>query len=505
MHASLVTLLLLVGLPGPLAAQADVAVAAAEESIEKALDLRLKNGSIHWGAIREHNPDGIVFQRLDTGGRVRVPWSMLDPVQEKDLRKQFGYVQVSADVLQIEVDLLQLDGGEEIVGKIISREGDRFLIKAGGNLQAIPKARVVAVQGGVSVPALDVFSREELYAQYSAQAEADNAADQLALAETCEQILDFAHALEHYERAQALDPDLHPETLPGRIEVARASAVLQEQIDYLRSVDTLRKKGYYDQAVEKAAAFETTFPSSPMVERARKVLVQAENARSKALVDFVRKRWAKRLIQLSRKHAGSSTYASALAFAQEGLGVELRTTVLSDAQKAISSSVELAHIEEAFRMRKKARYASASYGEGTWLLGQEGATKGSEEEVEREAQSESDAEREKLAEKIRRFVESQEAARRAKSRAQEEEDFEAFWEGFSLAGRAAWIRASYAEFGGDYELRAIPYLPACRTCGGTGVREVIYIGGGAKGSGGSVIQKCPGCHGVGVVRKVYFR
>jgi hypothetical protein len=37
------------------------------------------------------------------------------------------------------------------------------------------------------------------------------------------------------------------------------------------------------------------------------------------------------------------------------------------------------------------------------------------------------------------------------------------------------------------------------------VREVVYIGGGAQGSGGSHLQRCPLCQGVGVVRKVYYR
>jgi hypothetical protein len=477
----------------------------AEASITHAFDLRLRDGSLHWGAIREHNLDHLVFERLDTGGLVRVPWGMLDAAQEKALRSEFGYVQVLSEELRIEVDLLQLDGGEEVVGKILDRQGDRFLIQTGGTLQAIPKARVVAVQGGVSVPALDVYSREQLYADNLARIDPTNAADQVALAELCEQILDFSHALEHYESARGLDSDYLPEVLPQRIETARASAALQEQIDYLREVEGLRKKGRYDEAVEKARAFESVFASSPMLERARNLLVQVENVRSEAVVDFVRKRWATRLIKLSRSQAGQTTFASATAYAQEGLGQDLRQSVLADARRAISPSLELSHVEEAFRLRRKGRYASASYGEGTWLLGPDGAVKGAEGEAQEVALSETDAEREKLAQKIRRFVESQEAARRAKNRAQQEEDFEAFWAGFSLGGRAAWIRAYYAEFGGDYELRPRPYLPDCRACGGTGVREVVYIGGGAQGSGGSHLQRCPLCQGVGVVRKVYYR
>ena len=51
--------------------------------------LQLRDGSICWGSIEEHSPDGLDFRRLDTGGLVRLPWGLLDPNQERDFRQQF--------------------------------------------------------------------------------------------------------------------------------------------------------------------------------------------------------------------------------------------------------------------------------------------------------------------------------------------------------------------------------------------------------------------------------
>ena len=52
----------------------------------------------------------------------------------------------------------------------------------------------------------------------------------------------------------------------------------------------------------------------------------------------------------------------------------------------------------------------------------------------------------------------------------------------------------------------------CRECGGSGVREVIYTGGGTsarnqEGGRGPRSQKiaCPTCHHIGIVRRVTFR
>ncbi len=478
---------------------------AAPTAIDTAEALHLRDGSIHWGAIRAHDADGVEFQRLDTGGIVRVRWELLDPGQTDVLKRRFGYVQVSTEELRIDADLLELDGGDEVIGRILSREGNDYLVKTSGNLQLVPKSRVTGIQSGLSVPALDVFSREEIYAQYQEQAAPDSAADQFALAETCEKILDYAHALEHYQKSKTLDPEYKKEEIDALIERSKVSAAQQEQLDYLRDIDALRKKGRYDEAVEQATAFPTRWPASPLIPRAKRIQSQVEEARSSAIVEFVRKRWYERILQLSHKAALDKTYEQAVAYAQEEMGQELRKMVLEDAQKMFSKKLELATIEGAWRARRKVRFLSASYGMGTWLLGEDAALKGQEEEKEEAPESEKDAERAKLEEKIKRFVANQEAQRKQKNRAEEAEDFQAFWAGFSVGGRSQWIRAYYAEFGGDLELRAKPYFAACRDCGGTGVREVIYLGGSEASQSGTMIQRCQVCMGIGVVRKIGYR
>ena len=124
--------------------------------------LRLRNGGIQWGEILEHTADELSFRRLDTGGIVRMAWTYMDPVQEHELRMKYGYIDTTSDVLYVEVDRLVLIDGKEITGVILDRSEDSVRIKTGVGLIDVPAERLRAVTGGVQVPALEVYTKEEL-------------------------------------------------------------------------------------------------------------------------------------------------------------------------------------------------------------------------------------------------------------------------------------------------------------------------------------------------------
>lgn len=466
--------------------------------------LRLRDGTIHWGAITEHGPDGFRFALLSHGGVVDVTWELLDPAQEKELRERFGYVDVSSEELMIDVEKLLLVDGGEVTGVVLSREGDSFLVKVDGNLQLVPKRRVKSISKGHLVPALDVYTREELYGHFLGDSIEDDPDSQYELAQRCELILDFQHAVEHYEKALELDPDGDAGDVAFALERARRKAEQQAQIDYLREVDVLRKRGKFDEALARLEAFETTFPESPLAQDARTKEQRVLSARDDAIRDLVRRRWNHWMRFLARQ-AAKMDYAEALAYAEEGLSQEIQEKVLEDVQRQVSDTVTAEQVLAFWATRRKVRYDNASYGLGTWMLGEDKARAGTEDEEEAEQKSEKDQERADLEEKIERFLKSQRAARRAREQADKEDEFQSFWATFPVDNRAQWIRAYYVEFGGDLELRDRPYLKACPACGGSGVQEIIHSGGGGQGGSGVQISACPTCHGVAVVRRVYYR
>lgn len=469
--------------------------------------LRLRDGSIRWGEILEHDPDGIQFGLLANGGRVRLPWSLMDPPQEEALRTRFGYVDVSSEELMIDAVSIQLRGGGEVVGVIQSREGDNLIVKTGGNLQAIPKLRIKSISQGLRIPALDVFSRDEIYAQYLANTALDDPEAHFELARLCERILDFRRAAEHFAAAVEIDPEFKQEELAFALELAMVKAEQQEQIDYLHQVDTLRKRKHFDEALLALDEFEVLFPKSPLYEDVNKKRARILKARDSAMLSLVEKRWHYWLLRLARTGAMEyTTYGEAVGFAEEVLPQEIRAHVLEDVHKQFSDEVQPDHITAFWANRAARRWLLASYGLGTWLLGEEQARAGIDDKSKAAPTvSAKDKERAAMEQKIKRFLKNQELARKARSRKDEAEDYDRFWAGFSVNGRAQWIRAFYAEHVGDVQVKPKPRFHNCVSCAGTGAIEVLYIGGGGKGGGGSTLHKCPGCHGVGLVRKIYYR
>lgn len=473
--------------------------------LEDVMMLRLREGAIHWGAVVEHSADGLRFQRLDDGGMTEVGWELLDPRQEQELRELYNYVDVSAEELYVDAERLVLVDGREITGVILSRDGNDFVIKVDGNLQVVPKARVARVVRGERLPALDVYTREELYGMFAAELDAEDIESQLALAGKCEQILDFEHAVTHYEAALALTTEARPE-IEFALDRAREKAAQQEQVDWLRNADRLRKRGRFDEALERLEAFAAAFPGSPLTEDSRKARERVLIARDEAIRELVRRRWNYWAQRVARSAASDLDYASAIAFAQETLGQEIRARVLADVQAQISEEVAPEQIEEYWATRRLRRYKSVSYGFGTWLLGDR-ARAGIEREELRSSAGELDDARRDLEEKIGRFLEAQRAQRRSRSARDAQADFEEFWSQFPPSTRANWIRAYYIEFSGDYDLRERPSLRNCPSCAGTGVHEVLAVGGGGQEERqtGVHLVTCSACRGSGILRRIYYR
>lgn len=476
---------------------------------EDVLMLRLRDGGIRWGSIESHDTDGILFFLISSGGRVSVPWSLVDPTQELELRMRFGYVDVASEEIFVEAERLVLKGGGEIVGVIREpRTGPNFEVQVDGNLQVIPKTRVAAVQSGLRVPALEVYSREEFYRRLSTGVDPEDADALVALARDCERILDFIHAVQHYEEALVLDATHDDGATAARLETARVKSDQQEQIEYLREVDRLRRKGYYDEALVAIEDFAATFPNSKLLEDASKKKVTVLEARDEAIGEEVVRQWHRSVERFAREAARDSTFEQAQLYAGEQLGIDVLARVTELVQNKISEDIQPENVREYWDNRdKRVRYQLASFGSGTWLLGEESAKRGLEEEPQLEALGQLDEQRQSLKRKIETYLKSRQQAMRSRSRADDAENFELFWSSWSPSSRSQWIRAYYVEYGGDMEVRPKPRFSNCSECGGTGAREVVYIGGGGGegGNPGSQLVACPSCKGVQVIRRIYYR
>jgi hypothetical protein len=511
-------LLLALAAPAPAAVQGEPAAAAAPAELTM---VRLYDGSILWGTILGHDAQTLHVVRLDNGGKLQLPWSRLDPALADELLEKYGYVDHSGDEVMIEADKVVLKDGRELIGLIVNRTEDALYFKSATSIQPVPMLQIAGAATRVQVPALDVYTREELYQQELGKLDPASAASHWDLAVHCERIYDFAHAVEHLEAAQELEPGFKPSEVQTALERNRIKVHQQAQLDALRQVDHLRVRGRFDEALQGIERFLEAFADSPLAQDARKKKTQVEKAREERLKERVVEVWHSWLWRLAERKAREPglTLEAALGWLDEGLANELSEAATKEIQASVSKDVTPDAVRRRWQERQGGRWRRATYGQGTFLLGDTEARKGLvKEDPDAQQQGEKtevDSQRKQLEERIKRYLQNQEMIKKAQTSTDEESEQEKFWREYPAFNKTQWMLAYYVERSGEFELRD-PQFQNCPDCGGLGKREVLNAvgrqnqggnrGQGAQGPGNNTqLVDCPMCHSVGVFRKVHYR
>jgi len=521
-HAS--SALLVAALALPCAAQTSPAPAAQapEEASANASGgtpalIELRSGQGLWALIESHDPDGLWLRRIDQGGRVHVPWGSLRARQSDELRRAFGYAEAEGEPPLVQAERVPLTDGKEAIGVILHHSDGALHLKTANALLAIPKSRIAGPSSPVQVPALDVYTRDELYDMYRRERAAELAAPGAAaapaharLARDCERMLDFAHAVQHYELALQADPQYEAEALRAAAARAKQKLAAQAQLDALSAIDTLRRRGQFDAALALSADFRQRNPNTPLAPEAKALHERVLKAQQRELRDRIAEVWFRQTERVVRDASRELGYQAALAWIEAQLPNEVVGRVVEEL-KPISRELTPELAQSLFAARTRGRLRKASYGLGTWLLGEQRARKGLDPEAEAKAQAERDGKssaQQQLADNLKRYLENQELARKAASGAGDpEDDPEAHWNQMNVSERTQWLLAYWVEHGGLAQLVRVTGEP-CPSCAGTGLREVAMVGtgkGNAGGGGGTRQVPCPTCHTIGVIRRVVYR
>jgi hypothetical protein len=487
--------------------------------------LRLRSGAIAFGEILAHDPDGIRFRMLETGGELPLPWSVLDPTEADELRLRYGYVEAEAEELLLDADRLELANGAEVVGRIVNRSDTHLWVKRAEGTIPIPKTQVRGAITSVRAPALDLFTREELYQEKAFELQGRLAAEgrpgaqaHEELARYAERLFDYAHALEHYQRAAERDPTYEPARLAQDVARAQEKAAQQQQVDHLARIDLERARKRYPQAIELLAQFRALYPKSPLLADLAKLQERVAKAQERDLRDEIVSRWHFWAVRLAREAARKVTLEEVQGYLDENMAEELAAKVRDDVQ-AIAKGIDVDQVRRLWADRKGGKHRTATYGLGTWLLGENARAELDQTREKKVAEppkgTQAEA-RKRLEERIKRYLENQKLTRQSQGEQAEGEDPQAFWEGWNWAGRAQWILAYFAEKSGEFrDLQA--RFENCRECGGTGARDVLFTGNAAsagddgdgdgkpRANSGEVLVPCPTCHHIGIVRRIRYR
>ncbi|MBM3990254.1 MAG: hypothetical protein FJ298_04520 [Planctomycetes bacterium] len=482
--------------------------------------LRLYDGGLLWGSIAGHDAQALHVQRLDNGGFVKLPWTRLDPALSEELLAKFGYVDRSGEEVFVEVDRLLLNDGTDVIGLIVNRTGTELWVKTAQRTFPVPVRALSGAATRVQAPALDVYTREELYQTEFARANLASPPSLWEFAVYCERIYDFVHCVEHLEALLKLDPTFKASEVAIALSRNRGKAANQMQLEALREIDQDRARGYFDRALSKIEAFVAANPTSGFAQDALKKKATVEKAREQKLRERAAEAWhawVPRLIS-GKAREPQLTHEAAVEWLEEGIEKPLVEAVTGELMRSVSATVTPDQVTRYWKERAGGRWRRASYGQGTFLLGDAEARKGLTKEDSKSAPtSESESARSELEERLQRYLAAQETVRAARAAAAdgEESKTEAFWKGYGSTNRGQWMLAYFAEHSGDFQLRD-PQFSNCPDCGGSGRREIVNAvgqqnrggqGGGQGGStsGTSQMVECPACFGVGIIRRVNYR
>lgn len=485
-------------------------LAPAAPIAEPVEQLRLRNGQIVWGWITEHDPDAITLQRLDNGGRATLAWGLLDPEQEQDLKLAFGYIDLTTQEIFVTASRIPLRTGDEIVGVITNRSPEYLEVK---NARGIIQVSVANLAGTIlqeQVAARDIYTRDELYELEARRFVTDLLAGGTVAAEAhfelgryCERIFDFRRAFAHYLAIAEADPEfVHPD-LEASLARAERRAEAQEQADLLDDIDRLRARDLYPAAVAQLELFPELYPESPLMEDLLELRASVLRDRERDMIAEVESRWHFWVRRLAREKAREDVYEVVVAWLEEGMSEDVAQKVTEDMQR-YEADVAMERIRDLWGQRAARRSQRTAYGQGTWLLGRDGAMAGLEQEEEEQRASDPRSdERKKIEDRIERYLRNQQVAA-AGSTDVDGADPQEFWEDWSANKRALWITAFYVEQSGDMVVTRATVRP-CKECAGQGFNEIADMGGAGSGGPSSRLIQCPLCNGVSVTRRVSYR
>ena len=455
----------------------DAAPAAAEPAPTQML--RLRTGAVDFGAIVSHTPAGVRFRRLETGGEVELAWGFLDPGEADGLRARFGYVEVETEELEIDADRIELADGREVVGRIVNRSPTHLSLKRAEGTVPIPLANVKGAITSTRAPALEVFTKEELYQQQAFELQTrlsaqgrDGARAHDELAKYCERLLDFVHAAQHYRRVIELDPSFDPARLTAARTRAETKAALQGEVDELAAIDLWRARKRYDLAIEGIKNFRTLHAKSSLLEDLNALQARVAKAQERDLREAIVSRWHHWSLRLAQEAGRKPSFEEVQAYLDEKMGEEVCQKVRDDVQ-TIAPGIEVDQVRKLWGERKGGKFRNATFGLGTWLIGESARAELDQEKKKAQeappAPGSAAEARKKLEERISRYLANQKLTRSSGGGAANEEEPQVFWSEWNWGGRTQWILAYYAEKSGDF--RDIEgRLSPCRECGGSGVK-----------------------------------
>ena len=452
--------------------------AAVAAPAARAQSIQLSDGRVLLAAVEEADGEGLRVRRMDNGGLLQLRWDHLSAASATTWKKKFELIGDDDDEVMVRAtEVVYLSNGtrQSVIGKITDPSGDPLIVQAKGVPYPVPRRNLKGVRT-IEVPATQVFTKDEFYSDALTRfAPGDDANKHILLAEELVKFRDYDHAAEHLDRAKTLGNAADPDKLDRLIDRLKRYKEAAKELGMIEQIQAYRSRGKlrdFQKGVEMIALFESTYPNSRLRSEFERATDRFTKARDRYLTQKVADQWRKSIQTVAQKqiNAGGLTLQGARDFAENQM-----TEVIVE---KLAKALELEPTEVKTFWEQRAKYPSGkrsqyfAYGVGSWVLGEKEILKDTaagkaKDKVQANKQPTPGQNRdiERFAKLLRQAMERRRG--QAQQGGQREQTEEGWWGDASKSEQASWLRAYYAEYGGQLK---VTYATAqqCISCYGSG-------------------------------------
>jgi hypothetical protein len=451
--------------------------------------VQLADGRVLLATV-EGAPDGqgLRVKRLDNGGMLDLRWEQLSPASALAIKQSFDLVGENQDEALVRVDEVEylLNGSKQTqIGKIVEATNDQVVVQAKGVTYRVPKASLVAVRK-VEVPVTQVFTKDEYYALRLAALEPGQSSDKhMVLAEELIKVRDYDHAADHLQKAKELGNSKNPPHLDALLQRLQRFKEAAKELRLLEEIKAARSAGKppdFEKGLKLIAQFEKDFPQSKLKAEFDQEKDRFTKARAKVLSLLVAEQFRRSIQVVAEKKVSdqSTTIQAAREYAE--------SKMTDDIVARVAAQVKLDATEVKQLWADRANYSGGkrsehfTYSIGSWVLGEEKILKDTDQSkvtAKPDPAAAAPATTGQDAEKLKKLVKEAMDRRRQQAQGQEgskqltEEDW---WRDAAPVERTGWLRAYYAEFGGQLVL-TYRSVERCISCYGQGTTLSIGTNG----------------------------
>src|SRR5262245_37225883 len=449
--------------------------------------LQLVDGQVLLAQVGDADGDGLRVTRLDNGGVLELRWEQLSGDCAQKLKVSNGLAgddQSEIMVKASEVRWSQNGTPQTLIGRIADNTATDVLVMQQKGVQyKVPKTEIMGVRT-LDVPASQVYTPDEFYNLRLVEIAPGDAADKhRQLAEELVRVRDYAHALDHLERAKALANSRAPEqidALLGRVHVYIDSEGERTQIDPIQVARVRATVKDFDAGQKLIADFEARFPQSKLKGEFEAEKKRFADARTRFYSQQVADTWRRSIAVVADKKVAEAglTLAAAREYAENKMSDDLAALVAQRLKLDLNETKQLWSTRDKYPIGRRTEHFS--YGLGSWVLGEKAILQGTKqgEEAKEPVDDAAKRELEKLAKAIRKMQEAARAAGQGQGPGQDHvQTDEEWWAASDRPDRGNWLRAYYAERGGHLVIVGA-YVQPCLNCLGAG--QVSQLGAGNK-------------------------